>query len=67
MNNKDYKKILSIIEYEPEDEQKFFYLLQQAFIRRSYSKEKGGQDNEILEFIGDKALDLAVIKKLTEY
>ena len=67
MNNKDYKEILSIIEYEPGDEQKFFYLLQQAFIRRSYSKEKGGQDNEILEFIGDKALDLAVIKKLTEY
>ena len=67
MNDKDYKKILSIIEYEPEDEQKFFYLLQQAFIRRSYSKEKGGQDNEILEFIGDKALDLAVIKKLIEY
>lgn len=37
-------------------------LLQQAFIRRSYSEENGGQNNEVLEFIGDKALDLAVIK-----
>lgn len=42
-------------------------LLQQAFIRRSYSKENGGENNEILEFIGDKALDLIIVKKLTEY
>ena len=41
-------------------------LLQQAFVRRSYSKEYGGEDNEVLEFIGDKALDLIVIKLLTE-
>lgn len=67
MNNKDYEEILTLIEYEPEDKDSFFYLLQQAFIRRSYSKEKGGQNNELLEFIGDKALDLAVIKKLIEY
>lgn len=37
-------------------------LLQQAFVRRSYSEEYGGQNNEVLEFIGDKALDLAVIR-----
>ena len=37
-------------------------LLQQAFVRKSYSEEHGGQNNEVLEFIGDKALDLAVIK-----
>lgn len=37
-------------------------LLQQAFVRRSYSEENGGQNNEVLEFIGDKALDLAVIR-----
>ncbi len=37
-------------------------LLNQAFIRKSYSMEKGGENNEVLEFIGDKALDLAVIK-----
>ena len=37
-------------------------LLQQAFVRRSYSEENGGQNNEVLEFIGDKALDLAVVR-----
>ena len=41
-------------------------LLQQAFIRRSYSKEKGGENNEVLEFIGDKVLDLIVVKILSE-
>ncbi len=41
-------------------------LLQQAFVRRSYSKEYGGEDNEVLEFIGDKVLDLIVIKLLIE-
>ena len=40
-------------------------LLQQAFVRRSYSKEYGGEDNEVLEFIGDKVLDLIVIKPVT--
>lgn len=41
-------------------------LLFQAFIRKSYSEENGGENNEILEFIGDKALDLVVIKLLSE-
>lgn len=41
-------------------------LLTQAFIRRSYAKENGGADNEVLEFIGDKVLDLMVIRFLTE-
>ena len=41
-------------------------LLQQAFVRRSYAKENGGEDNEVLEFIGDKVLDFAVVKLLTE-
>lgn len=45
---------------------KNFDLLQQAFTRRSYSQENGGQNNEVLEFVGDKALDLAVIRILTE-
>ena len=39
-------------------------LLDQAFTRRSYSEENGGENNEVLEFIGDKALDFAVIKLL---
>ena len=41
-------------------------LLQQAFIRRSYSQENGGQNNEVLEFIGDKALDFAVIRLMMD-
>lgn len=41
-------------------------LLQQAFVRRSYSKENGGEDNEVLEFIGDKVLDFIVVKLLAE-
>lgn len=40
-------------------------LLQQAFVRRSYAKENGGEDNEVLEFIGDKALDIIIVKILT--
>ncbi len=39
-------------------------LLRQAFTRRSYAQEKGGEDNEILEFIGDKALDFAAVMLL---
>ena len=39
-------------------------LILQAFKRSSYASENGGEDNEILEFIGDKALDLAVINIL---
>lgn len=41
-------------------------LLIQAFTRKSYSEENGGENNEILEFIGDKSLDLIVVKLLTE-
>ena len=40
-------------------------LLNQAFTRRSYTEENGGENNEVLEFIGDKVLDLAVVKILT--
>jgi len=39
-------------------------LLRQAFTRRSYTQENGGENNEVLEFIGDKALDLAVVQLL---
>lgn len=41
-------------------------LLKQAFTRRSYSAENGGENNEVLEFIGDKALDLAVTRLLIQ-
>lgn len=42
-------------------------LLQQAFTRRSYSEENGGENNEVLEFIGDKVLDLFVVKLLISH
>ena len=41
-------------------------LLSQAFLRRSYSEQYGGENNEVLEFIGDKALDFAVVKMLCD-
>ena len=41
-------------------------LLQQAFVRRSYSNENGGESNEVLEFIGDKVLDFVVVKLLAD-
>ena len=41
-------------------------LLKQAFTRRSYTEEHGGENNEVLEFIGDKALDFVVIKLLAK-
>lgn len=41
-------------------------LLQQAFVRRSYAQENAGEDNEVLEFIGDKVLDFIVVKFLVE-
>ena len=37
-------------------------LLQQAFTRRSYSEENGGENNEVLELIGDKVLDFCGVK-----
>ena len=36
-------------------------LFQQAFVRRSYAKQQGGEDKEILEIIGDKVLDLVCL------
>lgn len=41
-------------------------LLHQAFTRRSYAEEHGGEDNEVLEFAGDKVLDIIVTKLLLE-
>lgn len=41
-------------------------LLRQAFTRRSFTNENGGENNEILEFIGDKALELVVMKRIVK-
>lgn len=39
-------------------------LLLQAFTRSSYSSQYGGENNEILELVGDKILDYYVIKTI---
>ena len=62
MTNNDLRKIENLIGYEFDN----LALLQQAFVRKSYSEENGGENNEVLEFIGDKALDLTVVKILME-
>lgn len=41
-------------------------LLFQAFTRRSYGHEHGGENNEIFEFIGDRVLDYYVTKILID-
>lgn len=58
----DLKQIENTIDYHFDNPD----LLQQAFVRRSYSEEEGGQNNEVLEFIGDKALDFAIIRIMME-
>ena len=62
MDRNDLSKIQQIIGFNFKN----LDLLQQAFVRRSYSKENGGENNEVLEFIGDKVLDLVVVKILSE-
>lgn len=61
MDEKEIKFIQDQIGYTFKNQE----LLVQAFTRRSYSMENGGQDNEVLEFIGDKALDFVVVKQLS--
>lgn len=41
-------------------------LFLQAFTRRSYRGQYGGEDNEVLEFIGDRVLEYYVVKALVE-
>lgn len=68
MTNLDLTDVKKLIGYGFDyDRDEFDALLRQAFVRKSYSKEHGGPDNEVLEFIGDKALDIAVVKKLADY
>ncbi|MCH5152533.1 MAG: hypothetical protein J1F68_01035 [Clostridiales bacterium] len=64
MTKKELREIEKQIGYQFDNKM----LLQQAFIRKSYSQEHPeSEDNEVLEFIGDKALDIAVMKTLIEY
>lgn len=41
-------------------------LLLQAFTRSSYSTQFGGENNEVLEFLGDKVLDFYVVKVISD-
>lgn len=41
-------------------------LLLKAFTRSSYSAQFGGENNEVLEFIGDKVLDMYVTKIIAD-
>ena len=41
-------------------------LLLQAFTRSSYSTQFGGENNEVLEFIGDRVLDMYVVKVIAD-
>jgi len=41
-------------------------LLLQAFTRRSYTAEHGGENNEMLEFIGDRVLDYYAVKAIAK-
>jgi len=42
------------------------HLLLQAFTRSSYSAQYGGENNEVLEFIGDRVLDFYVVKTIAD-
>lgn len=41
-------------------------LLRQAFVRKSYTAENGGENNEVLELIGDSVLGATVMRYLTK-
>ena len=62
MENKEFEIIQNRIGYIFKN----LDLLQQAFVRKSYAEENGGEDNEVLEFIGDKVLDIVIVKLLTD-
>lgn len=62
MENKDLTFIQNQIGYNFKN----LDLLEQAFVRRSYSKENVREDNEVLEFIGDRVLDFIIVKFFTE-
>ncbi len=60
MTNKDMENVEGVIGYKFKEKS----LLQQAFVRKSYGVENDCAHNEVLEFIGDKVLDLVVIRLL---
>ncbi|MBQ8343990.1 MAG: hypothetical protein IJY41_02250 [Clostridia bacterium] len=64
LTNEELIYIQQVIDYEFEE----IRLLRQAFTRKSYSEEgNGAYNNEVLEFYGDKALEIVVMKNLSEH
>ncbi len=64
MEKRDIEEVEQEIGYEFANKR----LLEQAFTRKSYTDERrGGCNSEILEFYGDRVLDLIVVKELAEY
>lgn len=58
MTNEKFKDICETIGYTFSNP----YLLEQAFVRKSYSEEHPGvENNEVLEFLGDKVLDYVIV------
>lgn len=62
----DEKLVFNMVQGQIGYDFKNLDLLKQAFVRRSYTEEYGGENNEVLEFIGDKALDFAVVRLLIQ-
>ncbi len=59
---KHLNEVEEIIDYEFDNKA----LLLQAFTRSSYSAEYGGENNEVLEFLGDRVLDYYVVKSIAD-
>ena len=65
-------KTQNLIDHLDEVQQKISYwfdntdLLLQAFTRSSYSSQFGGENNEVLEFLGDRVLDMYVVKTIAD-
>ena len=60
--NEYIEEVEYLLEYSFENEK----LLLQVLTRRSYSQENGGENNEVLELIGDRVLDYCVTKILMD-
>lgn len=62
LNDSQLSKIEAKISYQFKNRK----LLQQAFIRKSYAAAHCCEDNEVLEFFGDRVLDYALIKDMCD-
>ena len=60
--NDHLEEVQKKIDYYFENED----LLFQAFTRSSYSTQYGGENNEVLEFLGDRVLDFYVVKIIAD-